>query len=145
MPSSCERGFVEVHDGTQVVRYELGREIVAGTRGAKHAFAERVIHKTGEVVFHLEGIAKPDSYDGHLSISLTGFREPAAFPAVYGMGQVSFQSPDRAAVPAEKHGWTRIELTSFGEVGDWVAGTFSSDVVEGRFRVCRTADWKVRI
>jgi hypothetical protein len=146
MPSTCERGFVEVLDGAgEVVRYELGREIVAGTRGARHAFAEQVIHKTGEVVFHLEGIAKPDSLDGHFSLTLNAFREPATLPAVFSMGQFLHQPVGRKADRGYDHGWTRIELTSFGEVGEWVAGTFSNDAVTGRFQVCRTADWRVRI
>jgi hypothetical protein len=145
MPSSCERGFVEVLDGGEVIRYELGRESVVGTRGATHAFAELVIHKPHAIVFHLEGIAKPDSLDGHFSISVNAFHEPTTFPAVFSMGQLLHRRAGRTADRGYDHGWTRIELTSFGEVGGWVTGTFSTTAESGRFQVCRTADWRVRI
>lgn len=148
---ACEGGFVEVVDGRTnaiVARYRLGRELVENTRGAKHAFAEEVIHQNGHVVFHLEAIANPDSYGGHVNVSVADFVEPTQLPAIFDAARAEYMPPGRSRESDERHQTVRVEITKWSDVGGWIEGTFtpsSPGSYKGQFRVCRTADWRVRI
>lgn len=199
----CAGGFVEVIDGSKTVRYALGREIVAGVRGATYAFIEEVIHQNGTIVLHLEGLANADSHGGHLSLSVMDFREPTSLPAVFEGSRAVYQPLGLDAERDERHLQVRVAITSWGPEGSWIEGTFGPSTsapiptqttiplprtsgsvsspprasssfssyparsgfgsawgsawsrpptpprpvtpYRGRFRVCRTADWRVRL
>jgi hypothetical protein len=138
----CTRGFVEIHDGANVVRYEHGRELVPNRRGAEHAYVERVLHPNGENVFHIEALKEPHGRGGHASLTLLHFGEPETLPATYDAGYAEYMPPGRDGPREERRiSSPHVQLTRWGGVGEWIEGTFRGDLYEGRFRVCRTADW----
>lgn len=175
---SCDHGFVEIIDGNDTVRYELGRELVPNERGAQHAFIEEVIHQSGEIVLHLEGLANADSYGGHLSLTIVQFTEPTSLPAVVDKGYAEYVAPTRK--DERRLDAPRVEITRWGPEGSWIEGTFGPGSAppvmsavplprssapprasgsaapppvmmratvpyRGRFLVCRTKDWRVRL
>jgi hypothetical protein len=127
-PSTCEGGFVEVIDAASnaiVVRYRLGREIVQNQRGAKHAFAEEVLHQNGSIVFHLEALANPDSHGGHVNLSIVDFTEPTQFPAIFDAARSEYMPLGLERESDERMQPVRVEITKWSDVGGWIEGNFS--------------------
>lgn len=149
----CNESFVEVIDANKTVRYPLGRELVAGVRGAKHAYGEAILHRDGSVVLHVEGLAASDGHGGHVTVTLMGFHEPSSLPAVFDRARVEYMAPGLTAERDERTvDGALAEITAWGPEGAWIEGTFGPAPTaqaiapfRGRFRVCRTADWRPRI
>jgi hypothetical protein len=149
----CNESFVEAIDAGKTVRYALGRELVAGVRGAKHAYGETILHRDGSVVLHVEGLAANDGHGGHVTVTLMGFHEPSSLPAVFEGARVEYMAPGLTAERDERRlDGALAEITGWGPEGAWIEGTFGPAPAaraiapfRGRFRVCRTADWRPRI
>ena len=138
----CTASIVTVTIGGERSTFTKGRELVAGERGATHAYAELVIHKSSWKVFRVEGIAE----EGSVSVQILGF-DPSIATTGAAPGKVEY-------TPTGGGHETMIELpiqlAAFGGVGEMIEGTAGPVDVNGqplevRFRVCRTADWHVRI
>ncbi len=150
----CSASFVEVIDAGKTVRYALGRELVSGVRGAKHAYGEAILHRDGSVVLHVEGLAAKDGHGGHVTVTLVGFHEPSSLPAVFDRARVEYMAPGLTAERDERSlDGALAEITAWGPEGAWIEGTFGPGAnappaaapFRGRFRVCRTADWRPRL
>lgn len=155
-PFECEKSYVELRLDGATWRFEKGRILVPGKRGAPHAYLERLVHDGGQPRVIIEALGDKAKGAGSLTMDfLSGDAGPQlAKPVHIELMPPGPMSERRELITRE----AEVKFEEFGAEGEVVRGVIlpttvtasgrggsgASHTLEGRFEVCRAKDWLSR-